>query len=314
MYDSFCFTDNISHYLNLMGIPVPPVVLFGLAEVMGTTCNRNKEQKFERFNGRNGSHQEMLKRYSEASGIAFSVCNSAKPTKEIPCLIEMDDYYIDYHPFYMKNHYLRLVVLLCIHDDYYEIYDTHHRKISKTTYAPALLKNSIKYIASEGADYEKTGLTQHLTAIQNTCTFNLNNQCKDQIYTGYKGVQLFLEDLEQELKENELEFSQVTYDLFFQILRPGGMRDSREMFARYLHWVNQQYSLPELDQNANGIAGLATKWETVANLFYKASIVGDTNYLTNKVFKLINQVVDEEKEQVEKLLLYIMSQRRRAYE
>jgi hypothetical protein len=308
MNEPFCFTENVGYYLNLVDFYCPPEVLFGLAEVMATTYNRNNGCQFERINGRNGSHHEMLERYSKVSGIAFSALNNTENITDLPCLIELDDYYLDYHPFYMRNHYLRLVVLLHIYDDHVEIFDTHHRKLSKLTYNQSLLPNSVKYTVSKASPYEEIGLDQHMAAIEHTCMLNMMELSSNQIYTGYNGIGLFLRDLEVELSaKGEKELSEITYDLFFQMLRPGGLKNSREMFAKYLRWVSRQYSIPELGRYADSFALITAKWESAANLFYKANVLKKMDFLRTNVFKFIERVMVEEKEQIKNLLLYILT-------
>lgn len=310
MSKSFCFTSNISYYLGLNGFLFKPEALFGFAQCYRTTLNLNKESYFELINGLNGYYPDMMYRLSIVPGLLWNHRKSESIREIIenktfrPILCVIDDFYIEYHPYYQKYHYKRPVVLLSLNKDEVFIYDDGKHKMQFTNFIKAIGVPVVFYTFNEYIG--KISKKEIIKIVQKTCEMNLHSHSNANIHKGPVAFANLFEYLKEVvIKMDDIKFKQLMNDLHFQLNRNGGISSSRYLFGSFLIWFGNAYNDNNIIQFGNEFIELSDSWETSGNLFFKSAFLVKPEFIFKNIHPFFDRCLKKEIFLLNRLLKYI---------
>lgn len=299
---NFCFLANLCSYLDYYNLSINESKLGMMIGYFGFYFTTKKLASKEIILGRNATFEEMFQTFQlvlerPLKTKIFSCFSEAtefinrKLKEGIIPMIWIDDFYLNYSPYFKLSHYESLIILLEISEDSILIYDNQLRRVEKQSFEEAVLMNdsiTIVYTEEEKlswAENENSILVNGIDRILKKFYFE---ESFDDQYLGFYGMEKFLENLEKNKDRNEI------YNYFYQMNRASGPAVTREKM--YFFLKDLELSCPNIDVKLceDLYNKLSVAWRKIGNLLFKLSTNLDNN-LKGRILARIVETIESEK-------------------
>lgn len=260
----FCLSNNLNFYFRQREIQIEEWQLFLLMDPIGFNYFGINGDNYELLNGINNTTDGFLNKAIGPLGFQKKIVETGLNSQEVwdkNMLLEVDDYYLEYNPFYDKYHNTRFVVATKMTDDHYEVYDTERKKVGKES-----LENSVISVfeLEKRDEIEKEAITAFLIKYFRKITPFLKEEAIGNI-----------KRLGQELDGSPELLTKESYkSLFFFVNRPVGPAVIRQITSDSLlklSGANGSEDCLILVEKAKKLKKLSELWSIIGNLFFKLS-------------------------------------------
>lgn len=284
----FCLSNNLNFYLQQQGFQVEEWQLFLLMNPIGFNYFGLTGDNYELLNGINNTTEGFLNRAIEPLGFRKKVVETELDVHEVQekkMLLEVDDYYLEYNPFYHKYHNTRFVVATGNTDDNYEVYDTEQKTVSRES-----LKNSVLSVFELE---EKNKIDQE--RINSLLLERFQQAAPFMKEEAIENIRRFA----SELAENFESLTKEHYNsLFFFVNRPVGPATIQQMTGNFLSKLSEKSGSQGssiLLERAEKLKTLAELWLIIGNLFFKLSRKESRKTL-DSICSRLQEVIEMEKQ------------------
>lgn len=286
---TFCALCNTKSLFEYYGYKLSENMYCGLSNYLGFFYTRENLESKEILYGRIGNHDIILKNLCNALNIRLNertiydnkdawILAKESLNKNIPLLLCVDDFYLGYHFYFNKIHYLRVADLIGFDEKkgIVSFYDIEERTNSIENFKRA--RNSeINGIKTNNMWYEfefpiefpplmepiKNGINQ-------TVKIMLDKESSETRFYGITGIRTFAEDVGGWVKKWEKEKLYTNIEnMYVQINRPGGPAISRSLFSKFLFEAGDIIDKKELYKIGEEFEEISRAWEITGNLFFK---------------------------------------------
>jgi len=286
---TFCTLCNTRSLFEYYGFNLTESMYCGLSSYLGFFYTRENLESKEYLYGRVGNHEVILRNLCKALNINIRekrVQNSEEAWKiakerieeRIPFLLCVDDFYLEYHLYFNKTHYLRVVDLIGFDEEegIVFLYDIENRTLSIENFKRAR-DSKVDGIKIQNMWYEfgfppefPSLIEPTKKGIKQTAETMLDKESDGIRLYGIVGIRNFAEDIGGWVKrwgEEELYIN--IENMYVQINRPGGPTVSRFLFSKFLFAASSILNNKELHKIAKEFMELSRAWEIIGNLFFK---------------------------------------------
>lgn len=283
----FCIAKNLAKALGFEENNEVIWRLFLSMDVMGFRYNGLDSSKDEILNGLNGSCCDFIDRLFHFLGFEKQVCDPydllTQPDQQ-GLIVVVDDFYLDYHPYFNKYHHLRHVVLTKINHHGCTIYDMQKYQLDLEILKRAMI---VAFYIKESKE-----ITLNMKDFSNKLTGYYENKRWENHSSCVAALYLFREDL----KDNIAFLKKADFEsLYYFINKIGGPTQTRKLMTISLRNLlddvgNHQGQLHGL---TNMMAKLTSEWDTLGNMFFRMSRRCHES-MYEGIFKRLDGIIDME--------------------
>lgn len=309
---NFCLLANLINYMDYHGLQCNEEWLCGIIGYVGFYYTSLNIPSKEIVHGRSGSFRSLFERLQKQLAHEFqsyristdiSLINDLEELLDRlnTVLIWIDDYYLDYSPYFRLSHYESLVVLLNIEGEYARIFDNEIHTVPIDVFLEAVSYNGwvevyfsesqLQWKNSKSASVAK-GLRWSID-----CFYSGNNS--DNEFYGFEGMARFSDAVAACGNVDEIN------NFYVQLNRPGGLSVTRQYLCRFLEMMNKSWSIPDIQESILLYSDLSEKWRKIGNLLFRLSQNPDSD-LRDRILKRISEAVGLEREGINKLNKLVM--------
>lgn len=261
----FCIAQNLAKALGFEKQEDIIWRLFLSMDIMGFQYNGLKSNKYEILNGLNGTCRDFVDRSFEFFGLfkqTVDYRNLISYDYKKNLVLEVDDYYLEYHPYFKKNHHIRYILLTAIHNNVVTIYDMGTHQINLNTIKQAVVDaffiGENKKIKSNIKD-----ITNNLVEFYENKNWIISSG-------GMKSISFFKKDLE----ENSIFLKKADFEsLYYFVNKLGGPTQSTKFMyialTSLLEYIG--YTSEKLILLKDIISKLTCEWDILGNTFFRMS-------------------------------------------
>lgn len=287
----FCIAQNLAKALGYEKNEKVIWELFLTMDIMGFQYRGRESGVYEIFNGLNGGCRDFMERCFRFLGLTKKTI----PDQELPSnyqgvglMLEVDDFYMNYHTYFHKYHHNRYIVLTKIKNGVCRLYDMEHYQMDVKD-----LKQAVRgafYVASDKAPFFNSQDTIH----------TLVNYYKDKDWTEHLKSVAALTLFRQDLEENAVLLEKADFDkLYFFVNKLGGPTQTRKFMNIALSSLQKELEdIPPRITILNDIFGkLAFEWDILGNMFFRLSR-NLNQKLFERIYKRLDEIIEIEKQLV----------------
>lgn len=301
--EGFCFLSNFKNYLRFYGINVSKSWLGGIIGCLGFYYSSKPLKSNEVIHGRNGTFEDLFDRLQNSlfeplykdvikvDSYLIPYINNMLAQEDIP-LAWINDYYLEYSPYYKLADFWSIVPILEINDDNVTFFDNGIKQIKQNTFMEAVNKNCearfyfskkkfLKWACGEISVME-SGISSTVKG------FYADNLSKDE-FNGFLGMERFLVDFK--LCDDKM----AIYNFYFQMNRPGGLSLTRNNMRQLLIELKNKWHFIENEEAIKIYEELTDQWRKIASLLFKLSGVNDVDLKSRIADRILKAVENEKK-------------------
>ncbi|MDI6734997.1 MAG: DUF4872 domain-containing protein [bacterium] len=286
---TFCALCNTKSLFEYYGYKLSEAMYCGLSGYLGFFYTREDIESREILYGRIGNHDIILKNLCNALNIKLNertiyddkeawVLAKESLNRNIPLLLCVDDFYLEYHFYFNKIHYLRVVDLIGFDEKEGTVflYDIEKRTNSIENFKRA--RNSeVNGIKTNNMWYEfefpirfPPLIEPIKNSINKTVKIMLDKEGNETRFYGTAGIRTFAEDIGEWMEKWEKDELYANIEnMYVQINRPGGPTVSRSLFSKFLFEASGVINNKELYKIGREFEEISKAWEIIGNLFFK---------------------------------------------
>jgi hypothetical protein len=305
---TFCALCNTKNLFEYYGYKLSENMYCGLSGYLGFFYTRENLESKEILYGRIGNHDVILKNLCNALNVRIKEKRSQdneeawmlvkeNVTQGIPLLLCVDDFFLEYHFYFNKIHYLRVVDIIGFDEKegVVFLYDIEKRtnsienfKKARNSKVNGMKTNNMWYEFEFPAKFPslikpiKNGINQAVETM-------LYKKSKEPQFYGIVGIRTLGEDIGKWVRKYGKEelYSNIE-NMYVQINRPGGPTVSRRLFSKFLCEASNIINNKELYKIGKEFEEISRAWEIIGNLFFKwgAGVDGVIPRIQSRLLKL----------------------------
>lgn len=298
---SFCFLTNLKNYLSYYNLKVSEPWLGGIIGYMGFYYTSKPIATNEVIHGRSGNFKYLFQYLQQQINKPLEI-SKLKTDMELRdrlkdmldslniMLVWINDFYLEYSPYYNLSDFWSLVLLLMVNDSSVIIFDNGIKELSLETFIKAVNCNGestffftrekiLNWITSEKEVVIK-GISRTISRFKS----DRNNEG----YYGDYGIELFIEHLGSNIDSTKI------YNLYFQMNRPGGLSLTRENMKEFCIEIEQKGFVSEIGEIKDIYTALTDHWRKIASLLFKLSNSRDSD-LKDRIMRRIFEAREYER-------------------
>lgn len=286
---TFCALCNTKSLFEYYGYKLSESMYCGLSSYLGFFYTRENLESKETLYGRIGNHEVILENLCNALNVKITekrieddeeawMFAKESLNRNIPLLLCVDDFYLEYHFYFNKIHYLRVVDLIGF-DEKEKIvflYDIEKRtnsienfKKARNSEVNGIKNNNIWYEFEFPIEFPPL-IEPIKNGINQTVKIMLDEESDKTRFYGIRGIRTFAEDVGEWVKKwGKDELYANIENMYVQINRPGGPTVSRYLFSKFLSEASDIINNKELYKISNEFENISKAWEIIGNLFFK---------------------------------------------
>lgn len=286
---TFCALCNTKSLFEYYGYKLSENMYCGLSSYLGFFYTRENLESKEILYGRIGNHEKILKNLCNALNVKIRekriqdneeawMLARKSVNKNIPLLLCVDDFYLEYHFYFDKIHYLRVVDLIGVNEEegVVFLYDIEKRinsienlKKARNTEVNGRKTNNMWY-EFEFPDKFPPLIQPIRNGIRKSIGIMLDKKSDKTRFYGTTGIRTFAEDIGKWMnKWGQEKLYENIENMYVQINRPGGPTVSRSLFSKFLFEASHIINKKELYKIGKEFKEISRAWEIIGNLFFK---------------------------------------------
>ncbi|MEW6606875.1 MAG: DUF4872 domain-containing protein [bacterium] len=286
---TFCALCNTKSLFEYYGYKLSEAMYCGLSGYLGFFYTRESLESKEILYGRIGNHDIILKNLCNALNIRLKertiyddeeawILAKESLNKNIPLLLCVDDFYLEYHFYFNKIHYLRVADLIGFDEKegVVLLYDIEKRTNSIENFKKARnsevngIKNNNMWYEFEFPSELPSLIEPIKNGINQSVKMMLDEESNETRFYGITGIRTFAGDVGEWVKKwGEEELYANIENMYVQINRPGGPTISRSLFSEFLFEASDIINNKELYKIGREFKEISKAWEIIGNLFFK---------------------------------------------
>lgn len=286
---TFCALCNTKSLFEYYGYKLSESMYCGLSSYLGFFYTRENLESKEILYGRIGNHDIILQGLCSALNITLNektICDNEEAwilakerlNKNVPLMLCVDDFYLEYHFYFNKIHYLRVVDLIGFDEGEGSVflYDIEKRtnlienfKRARNSEVNGIKTNNMWYEFEFPPEFPPL-IEPIKNGINQTVKIMLDKESNKTRFYGITGIRTFAKDVGEWVKKWEKDELYANIEnMYVQINRPGGPTVSRYLFSKFLFESSGIINNNELYRIGKEFEEISRAWEIIGNLFFK---------------------------------------------